>query len=120
MATKRHRIKFCRQLGGVTHTPACPCDQYRPTLIAVFLLHTVKPATCYLRPISPAGSSEFDVKEGLHWGRAVTRRCFPVSASPTRRFTPAGSNRSRHGNHTVFAAKKLKLNEKVIPFGIHP
>jgi hypothetical protein len=36
----------------------------------VFLLHTVKRATCYLTPISPAGSSEFDVKEGLHWGLA--------------------------------------------------
>jgi hypothetical protein len=28
---------------------------------------------------------------------AVERRRFPVGASPTRRFAPAGSNRSRHG-----------------------
>src|ERR1700751_45539 len=32
---------------------------------------------------------------------AVTRRRFPVGASPTRRFAPAGSNRSSHGGNEM-------------------
>ena len=35
---------------------------------------------------------------------AVTRRRFPVGASPTRRFAPAGSNRSRHGGDEMSEA----------------
>jgi hypothetical protein len=35
---------------------------------------------------------------------AVTRRRFPVGARPTRRFAPAGSNRSRHGGDEMSEA----------------
>jgi len=35
---------------------------------------------------------------------AVTRRRFPVGASPTRRFAPAGSNRSSHGGNEMAEA----------------
>jgi hypothetical protein len=35
---------------------------------------------------------------------AVTRRRFPVGARPTRRFAPAGSNRSRHGGDDMSEA----------------
>ena len=35
---------------------------------------------------------------------AVTRRRFSVGASPTRRFAPAGSNRSRHGGDEMSEA----------------
>ena len=35
---------------------------------------------------------------------AVTRRRFPVGARPTRRFAPAGSNRSRHGRDEMSEA----------------
>jgi len=38
------------------------------------------------------------------WGCAVTRRRFPVGASPTRRFAPAGSNRSSHGGNEMAEA----------------
>src|ERR1700731_4659815 len=58
---------------------------------------------------------------------AVTRRRFPVGASPTRRFAPAGSNRSRHGGdrasrHLVARiswAERLGLGsvEDHFPFG---
>jgi len=34
----------------------------------------------------------------------VTRRRFPVGARPTRRFAPAGSNRSRHGGDEMSEA----------------
>jgi DNA invertase Pin-like site-specific DNA recombinase len=37
-------------------------------------------------------------------GCAVTRRRFPVGASPTRRFAPAGSNRSSHGGNEMAEA----------------
>ena len=40
----------------------------------------------------------------LFWGCAVTRRRFPVGARPTRRFAPAGSNRSRHGGDEMSEA----------------
>jgi MFS family permease len=40
----------------------------------------------------------------LHGVCAVTRRRFPVGASPTRRFAPAGSNRSRHGGDEMSEA----------------
>ena len=43
-------------------------------------------------------------KERPRWGCAVTRRRFPVGASPTRRFAPAGSNRSRHGGDEMSEA----------------
>jgi hypothetical protein len=35
---------------------------------------------------------------------AVTRRRFPVGARPTRRFAPAGSNRSSHGGNEMAEA----------------
>jgi len=35
---------------------------------------------------------------------AVQRRRFPVGASPTRRFAPAGSNRSSHGGNEMAEA----------------
>ena len=38
------------------------------------------------------------------WGCAVTRRRFPVGARPTRRFAPAGSNRSSHGGNEMAEA----------------
>src|SRR5690348_18326630 len=37
-------------------------------------------------------------------GCAVTRRRFPVGARPTRRFAPAGSNRSSHGGNEMAEA----------------
>jgi L-fuconolactonase len=40
----------------------------------------------------------------LFWGCAVTRRRFPVGAGPTRRFAPAGSNRSSHGGNEMAEA----------------
>jgi len=45
-----------------------------------------------------------NVPECLFWVCAVTRRRFPVGASPTRRFAPAGSNRSRHGGDEMSEA----------------
>ena len=41
---------------------------------------------------------------GLLWVCAVTRRRFPAGASPTRRFAPAGSNRSRYGGDEMSEA----------------
>jgi Alcohol dehydrogenase GroES-like domain len=38
------------------------------------------------------------------WVCAVTRRRFPVGARPTRRFAPAGSNRSSHGGNEMAEA----------------
>src|ERR1700739_4045817 len=40
-------------------------------------------------------------QQGPIWLCAVTRRRFPVGASPTRRFAPAGSNRSSHGGNEM-------------------
>ena len=48
--------------------------------------------------------AEKEVHKGLLWGCAVTRRRFPVGARPTRRFAPAGSNRSRHGGDEMSEA----------------
>ena len=45
-----------------------------------------------------------DGSERPPWVCAVTRRRFPVGARPTRRFAPAGSNRSRHGGDEMFEA----------------
>jgi hypothetical protein len=42
--------------------------------------------------------------ERLLRGCAVTRRRFPVGARPTRRFAPAGSNRSRPGGDEMSEA----------------
>src|SRR6266446_9396923 len=47
---------------------------------------------------------DFDGPQWPHRGCAVTRRRFPVGARPTRRFAPAGSNRSRHGGDEMRAA----------------
>ena len=44
-------------------------------------------------------------------GCAMTRRRFPVSGRPTRRFAPAGSNRSRHGGDEMSEASTLCLND---------
>src|ERR1700720_3169854 len=50
----------------------------------------------------------------LLWGCAVTRRRFPVGASPTRRFAPAGSNRSSHGGNEMAEAfdKRSRLGDR--------
>ena len=45
-----------------------------------------------------------DTHEGPHRVCAVTRRRFPVGARPTRRFAPAGSNRSSHGGNEMAEA----------------
>jgi hypothetical protein len=44
------------------------------------------------RLLSPAALAR---RQGRLWVCAVPRRRFPVGASPTRRFAPAGSNRSK-------------------------
>ena len=53
--------------------------------------------------IDRAGTAAGDT-QGPLWVCAVTRRRFPVGASPTRRFAPAGSNRSRHGGDEMSEA----------------
>src|SRR6266478_6050171 len=52
----------------------------------------------------PAETEQTDFTERPTWGCAVTRRRFPVGARPTRRFAPAGSNRSRHGGDEMSEA----------------
>ena len=47
---------------------------------------------------------EFSRGNDYYAGCAVTRRRFPVGARPTRRFAPAGSNRSRHGGDEMSEA----------------
>jgi len=49
------------------------------------------------------GGATNDSFEWLQGGCAVTRRRFPVGTSPTRRFAPAGSNRSSHGGNEMAA-----------------
>jgi very-short-patch-repair endonuclease len=44
------------------------------------------------------------IAKDLHRVCAVIRRRFPVGASPTRRFAPAGSNRSSHGGDEMAEA----------------
>src|SRR6478752_9052156 len=46
---------------------------------------------------------------------AVQRRRFPVGASPTRRFAPAGSNRSSHGGNEMAEATLTKVSAGVLP-----
>jgi len=52
----------------------------------------------------------FGLTHSIHAGQttasacAVKRRRFPVGARPTRRFAPAGSNRSSHGGNEMAEA----------------
>ena len=60
-------------------------------VVFIFRLPTIRasPASSCRRPLSAC---------------AVKRRRFPVGASPTRRFAPAGSNRSSHGGNEMAEA----------------
>src|SRR3954470_12481949 len=46
-------------------------------------------------------ATETASSEGPFTACAVQRRRFPVDASPTRRFAPAGSDRSSHGGNEM-------------------
>jgi formylglycine-generating enzyme required for sulfatase activity len=63
------------------------------------------PNTSPVGSFPPNGFGLYDVLgNAWEWVCAVTRRRFPVGASPTRRFAPAGSNRSRHGGDEMSEA----------------
>ena len=49
-------------------------------------------------------AARFRSREWPESACAVKRRRFPVGASPTRRFAPAGSNRSSHGGNEMAEA----------------
>ena len=60
-----------------------------------------------LRRLARYGRERGILRSNVKWqlrGCAVTRRRFPVGARPTRRFAPAGSNRSRHGGDEMSEA----------------
>src|SRR5262244_220984 len=46
---------------------------------------------------------------------AVKRRRFPVGARPTRRFAPAGSNRSSHGGNEMAEAFEVQADPAPLP-----
>jgi hypothetical protein len=58
----------------------------------------------YFTPLDTRQSSTLPLLERPQRGCAVTRRRFPVGANPTRRFAPAGSNRSSHGGNEMAEA----------------
>src|SRR5258708_19607811 len=81
--------------GGISITPSAggsgsAVQSYRADIRSA----QCKPAT--EEPSSPG--------KGLLGVCAVTRRRFPVGASPTRRFAPAASNRTTHGGDEMSEA----------------
>ena len=95
---------------GTTYAPQMPwymahyCDsQFVPGA------NDMQDPVCYGDYFSPMndGFSPLPMTQVTDWPKsacAVKRRRFPVGARPTRRFAPAGSNRSSHGGNEMAEA----------------
>ena len=70
---------------------------------AAYTDHRIHDSYRWLRANNPLGMARPEQFDPF-WVCAVTRRRFPVGASPTRQTAPAGSNRSRHGGNEMSEA----------------
>ena len=114
-ATQEFVQPRCRMVGDAAQhvgKPSLPSDEpssarARPDRPSGFLrcsehvpsTSRAVPERCPKRP-----GNRISHGQGRFWACAVPRRRFPVGARPTRRFAPAGSNRSSHGGNEMAEA----------------